>query len=349
MIITRKIKHGANLKDELNKARFVAQWAIDHRDTHMLSSRHVKHIGLKSAIANQVLRKYGNDKKCKKITKVKLAVPNQGIGFDREKKIITAKPLKLDLHCWFDLDAITKINQIEFDEKWAYVSLTIEAPKPLDAKRWIGVDLNAVSHCVVAADPETGKVIKLGRSIGHTKRKGRDMRAVAQRKQDFRLAKRLGRRERNKTKDELRKATKALVDEAKKSHKGIRFEELKQIRRRITKPHRKRANFTVNSWPFWQFQQLLETCAKLHGVPVQRVNPAFTSQRCSCCGHTEQENRNAKCFKCLSCGHVDHADANAAFNIAFASSGVIDRSSKETRSRGVLDSPGAMRENVTEP
>lgn len=44
-----------------------------------------------------------------------------------------------------------------------------------------------------------------------------------------------------------------------------------------------------------------------------RVNPAYTSQECSKCGHTCKENRvTQSIFKCVSCGHESNADLDAA-------------------------------------
>lgn len=44
-----------------------------------------------------------------------------------------------------------------------------------------------------------------------------------------------------------------------------------------------------------------------------RVNPAYTSQECSKCGHTCKENRvTQSIFKCVSCDHEDNADLDAA-------------------------------------
>jgi len=46
------------------------------------------------------------------------------------------------------------------------------------------------------------------------------------------------------------------------------------------------------------------------------VNPAYTSQTCSHCGHTEKENRKSQArFLCVSCGFASNADTNAAMNI----------------------------------
>jgi putative transposase len=50
---------------------------------------------------------------------------------------------------------------------------------------------------------------------------------------------------------------------------------------------------------------------------VQRVNPAFTSQRCSACRHVAAESReNQALFVCVACGYACNADVNAARNIA---------------------------------
>jgi transposase len=50
---------------------------------------------------------------------------------------------------------------------------------------------------------------------------------------------------------------------------------------------------------------------------VERVNPAFTSQRCSACGHLAPESRESQAlFRCIACAYTDNADVNAAKNIA---------------------------------
>jgi transposase len=50
---------------------------------------------------------------------------------------------------------------------------------------------------------------------------------------------------------------------------------------------------------------------------VERINPAFTSQRCSACGHVAAESRESQAlFRCVACGYTDNADVNAATNTA---------------------------------
>jgi putative transposase len=50
---------------------------------------------------------------------------------------------------------------------------------------------------------------------------------------------------------------------------------------------------------------------------VEKVHPAYTSQRCSACGHVAADSRESQAlFRCTACGFADNADVNAAKNIA---------------------------------
>ena len=61
-------------------------------------------------------------------------------------------------------------------------------------------------------------------------------------------------------------------------------------------------------------------------VVVVVVPPAYTSQRCSACGHTAKENRESQAvFQCQSCGYAANADVNAAINIRAAGLAVAGR------------------------
>jgi putative transposase len=52
------------------------------------------------------------------------------------------------------------------------------------------------------------------------------------------------------------------------------------------------------------------------GGDLVRVDPAYTSQTCSACGHVSKESRKSQAaFECNSCGHKANADLNAAINI----------------------------------
>ena len=50
---------------------------------------------------------------------------------------------------------------------------------------------------------------------------------------------------------------------------------------------------------------------------VEKISPAFTSQRCSACGQVDGKSRESQAvFRCTACGFACHADVNAARNIA---------------------------------
>lgn len=53
-----------------------------------------------------------------------------------------------------------------------------------------------------------------------------------------------------------------------------------------------------------------------HNLTVSIINPAYTSQQCSCCGYVSKDNRKTQEeFKCQNCGFEHNADFNASLNI----------------------------------
>jgi putative transposase len=50
---------------------------------------------------------------------------------------------------------------------------------------------------------------------------------------------------------------------------------------------------------------------------VEKIKPAYTSQRCSACGEVDRGSRESQAvFRCTACGVAGNADVNAAINIA---------------------------------
>lgn len=75
--------------------------------------------------------------------------------------------------------------------------------------------------------------------------------------------------------------------------------------------------------------------AEASGVAFVRVEAAYTSQRCSCCGHTDTANRPSRDqFVCDACGHEDHADLNSAKNLRAAGPVVHGRGKADQDVRG---------------
>lgn len=319
IILTYKIKHYKDFSNELKKAKQIAEFAIKTKSN---TSKDVKHFGLKSVIANQILRKYGRNKDVvvviKKIKSVKLTIPNQGISLDRALRRIKITSLKLILNYIFP-NNFKKINQIELDNQYAYVSVSIDEEEKKRIQHnynnnTIGVDLNTTKHIAVVSNPETGKIWKLGKTANHIHEKYKNIRRMLQKKGKYRNVKCMKNRENRIIKNLNHNISKKIINIALDTKSNnIRFEKLDNIRRRRqTSKISKKFRYSLNSWSYYQLQKFVEYKARLHGIIVSYIDPQYTSQTCSRCGLVGE--RKGKNFKCPS-GHVDHADVNASFNI----------------------------------
>ena len=76
----------------------------------------------------------------------------------------------------------------------------------------------------------------------------------------------------------------------------------------------------LRNWTYYDLRAKVEYKAEREGILVKLVDPQYTSQRCSQCGHIASANRPKKpdqsVFRCVSCGFEENADYNAAKNIA---------------------------------
>jgi len=308
MIVTYKLRHQFDLLDALQKARQIAEFAINNRNK--LSSKEVAHIGLKSAISNQILRKYGRNKRCKSIKKVNLIVPSQSIQI--KDKLLKIVPLNLVLNISY-LPAFTKVNQVELSNEFAFISVEVAEAIVFSPTGYVGLDRNATSHIATLANPSNGKVAKLGKSCSHLRNKYRNIRKSAQKQGAYRfIKKQLDKREANIMRDINHKIAKEIIQYCLENKVGLVLEDLKGIRKQKLKG--KKLNGIVNSWSFYQLENFLTYKALRYGVTIFKVNPHYTSQQCSRCGMIGV--RDKKIFCCQQCEHTDHADVNAAFNIA---------------------------------
>ena len=92
------------------------------------------------------------------------------------------------------------------------------------------------------------------------------------------------------------------------------LEDLTDIRDRVQ--GRRKQRRLLHSWSFNRLQTFLAYKGNLHGVSVGFVDPRYTSQKCSRCGHRESSNRKTQSrFVCKKCGFQHNADLNAAKNI----------------------------------
>jgi IS605 OrfB family transposase len=122
-------------------------------------------------------------------------------------------------------------------------------------------------------------------------------------------------REERFVRDRLHKVSRHIVEWGQQFEKPcIVFENLKEMRNSID--YGTRMNRRLHHLPFRALQFYTSYKASFEGIPTAWIDPAYTSQRCPMCGHTERANRNKKRFKCKSCEHQDHSDRGASVNIA---------------------------------
>ncbi len=180
--------------------------------------------------------------------------------------------------------------------------------------RWIGVDLNTTGHVAVAADPVSGKVMKLGKNIHYTHSHSLKNCTKLWKEGKLWKLKKVKSRERKNFKTAINTISRQIVSFAESLGSGIKFEKL--FSERYSLPERVRGlyDFSFDNGSFFSLQRLVEKRANERGIEVIYVNPAYTSKRCSRCGNYGRRFR--KRFECPHCGYVAHADVNAAFNIA---------------------------------
>lgn len=198
--------------------------------------------------------------------------------------------------------------------KWfLFVGCEVETPAPLDVEGALGVDLGIV-NLATDSDGESysGRQIEQRRKWYQTRRQS--LQKVGTRSAKRRLRQLRGRQQRFQ-KDTNHCISKRLVAKAERTKRGIALEDLKGIRTRarVRGPEQRARH---SNWAFSQLRQFISYKAERVGVPVTLVDPAYTSQCCSACGHTERRNRKSQSqFCCVVCHYQLPADENAAINI----------------------------------
>lgn len=135
----------------------------------------------------------------------------------------------------------------------------------------------------------------------------------------------------NIRKDYLHKTT----TEISKNHAMIVIEDLKvsnmsKSAKGTTEQHGRNVkaksglNRSILDQGWYEMRRQLEYKQFWRGGQVLAVPPAYTSQKCACCGHTAKENRQTQSkFVCQVCGYTENADINGARNILAAGHAVL--------------------------
>ena len=197
------------------------------------------------------------------------------------------------------------------------VTYEVEESEISDICNVVGID-RGINFVVATYDSKhksgfvSGKQIKQKRAQYSELRKELQMRHTPSSR---RRLKAIGSRENRWMQDVNHQVSKALVQSNPK-HTLFVLEDLSGVRTATERIHLKDRYVSV-SWSFYDLEQKLIYKAKQNQSTVIKVNPAYTSQTCPCCGHTEKSNRNKKLhlFTCKNCGYQSNDDRIAAMNL----------------------------------
>ena len=107
-------------------------------------------------------------------------------------------------------------------------------------------------------------------------------------------------------------------------------------------------NRSILDQGWYEMRRQLEYKQLWRGGQVLAVPPAYTSQRCACCGHTAKENRLTQSkFVCRACGYTANADVNGARNILAAGHAVLACGGTVQSDRPLKQEPDAEQSAVT--
>jgi IS605 OrfB family transposase len=196
---------------------------------------------------------------------------------------------------------------------YLHQSCEVATPEVTAPEGWLGVDLGIV-HLAVTSDGESFSGEQVESKRAWYARRRQVLQRVGSRSAKRRL-RQLSGRQRRYQRDTNHCISKALVAVAQRTGRGIALEDLSGIggRTRVRRAQRHRHH----NWTFHPLQGYVTYKAAMAGVAVRFVDPRYSSQTCSECGHCDRSNRRTRDeFVCVVCGYAAPADENAARVIA---------------------------------
>jgi len=214
-------------------------------------------------------------------------------------------PLKLCSYhkkCLADFDGISDSSILRNKNGELVIRLVFKTKeKAVPASSGLGIDIG-IAKPIVFSD---GKMLGSGRYIKHKKLEYGKKRARSQKNKASISAK-----QSRWTNDLNHKLSRKAVDYAiSQGASVLALENLKGT-------HLSNRRFRKYSWAFKDLLSKVTYKAEHAGLKVISVNPAFTSQTCSCCGSKLKDNRKSQdWFLCGNCNYQANADVNASKNI----------------------------------
>lgn len=114
-----------------------------------------------------------------------------------------------------------------------------------------------------------------------------------------------------------------VIKQALKQNAGtIHMESLKDFGKGKDGYVKDEYKYLLRYWSYYELQSMIEYKAKLEGIEVKYIDPAYTSQTCSYCGERGERKKQEEFVctnpQCKRRGEKINADFNAARNIAMS-------------------------------
>ncbi len=202
----------------------------------------------------------------------------------------------------------------------------VAEPEYTDDGNVMGVDLGIKCPAVSYTSDGSVKFYGNGRKNKYMRRHYKYLRKKLGKAKKPDAIKRINNKEQRIIKDIDHKISHDIVETAVVHNvKVIKLERLANIRS-TTRTSRKN-NHSLHTWSFYRLAQFIEYKAKLAGIKVEYVNPAYTSQRCPVCG--DVHHASDRKYTC-SCGFHIHRDLLGAINICNSTEYVGDSNIRHT-------------------
>ncbi|MGQ4913322.1 MAG: RNA-guided endonuclease InsQ/TnpB family protein [Candidatus Asgardarchaeia archaeon] len=189
-------------------------------------------------------------------------------------------------------------------------SKEVEVREP---ETFVGIDLNENNITLSLPNGKFVQIITHEREIrtGYFVKRRKIQRKLKAGERRKELLEKYGEHERNRLTDLYHKLANRIVELAKK-YGGIALEDLTEIRDSIH--YSVKMNGRLHRWSFHKLQSIIEYKAKLKGIKVVFVNPAYTSSLCPICGSRLSPNGH-RVLRCSNCGLEADRDVVGSWNI----------------------------------
>ena len=191
-------------------------------------------------------------------------------------------------------------------------SREIEVEEP---KAFVGTDLNENNVTLSLPNGEFVKIVTHEKEIrtSYYLKRRRIQKKIRRGKRRRELLRKYGKREKNRVNDLHHKLANKIVEIAE-NYGGIALEDLSGIRDSIN--YSAEMNGRLHRWSFRKLLSIIEYKAKLRGVRVVFVDPAYTSTLCPRCGGRLSASPNGHRFLKCGCGLEADRDVVGSLNIA---------------------------------